>query len=179
MLRSSVSAPRPKPDHSATVSLHGEPLPRPHAAAPQLPRRVPLLRRRPVHLLPVHVTPLLLRGGLANDSVFSAGLVDAEANVRGPVHLSLCRGLGPGGATLPALTFWYNLAMPTNAEQKKVIELRFPTNGIDLTTEFGAQMGATTPVAVNVATFDSQQQRARGGSRPGLKKLISQKLPLT
>ena len=69
--------------------------------------------------------------------------------------------------------------MPSNAEQETLIELKFPTNGIDLTAEFAGQGGATTPVANNVVTFDSQAQRARGGSRPGLKKIVPNKLPLS
>lgn len=64
-------------------------------------------------------------------------------------------------------------------DQENLVEVVFPTNGIDLTSEFGAQPPATTPTANNVRGFEMLTQRDRGGSRPGLVKFIDQQLPLS
>jgi hypothetical protein len=56
-------------------------------------------------------------------------------------------------------------------------ELPFPSGGINLLTEFQEQPPGTTPVGENVRCYDTYEQRARGGSRPGLKKYIPEQLP--
>lgn len=50
----------------------------------------------------------------------------------------------------------------------------FPVAGIDVTCEFGRQPADTTPQAANVRSFDTIAERARGGSRAGLSKYISE-----
>lgn len=61
------------------------------------------------------------------------------------------------------------------------IDLHFPFAGMDVSQSFGkqpnrpavqGQYARTTPLGINVRTFDSQA-RARGGSRPGLVKYVS------
>jgi len=55
----------------------------------------------------------------------------------------------------------------------------FPTAGIDVTCEYGRQPDETTPVAVNVLSFDLLAERRRGGSRFGLSKLYASPLVST
>lgn len=54
------------------------------------------------------------------------------------------------------------------ASRQKTITIRFPMGGIDLSLGYNAQRPGTTPRGINVRTFDSGTNRARGGSRPGL-----------
>lgn len=59
-----------------------------------------------------------------------------------------------------------------------VMPFDFPDRGLDLSAAVNNQRPQTTPVATNVRLFDSFQERARGGSRPGLVQFIPQQLPL-
>lgn len=52
------------------------------------------------------------------------------------------------------------------------IGIQFPTAGADLSSEFERQPPLTTPDAANVRAYDTLGERERGGSRPGLSKLI-------
>lgn len=65
-------------------------------------------------------------------------------------------------------------------------ELHFPKAGIDLARAFGDQRprevqpglwARSTPVGVNVRAFDPSTDRARGGSRSGLVKYLTQAVP--
>lgn len=56
------------------------------------------------------------------------------------------------------------------------LDLKFPTKGIDLSQGFGMQQPGTTPSGVNVRAFEPGTQRARGGSRPGLKRYINEQV---
>lgn len=49
----------------------------------------------------------------------------------------------------------------------------FPTKGMDLSHPYGDQPPGTTPVAVNVMAYEPTTDRARGGSRPMLTKILS------
>jgi hypothetical protein len=59
-----------------------------------------------------------------------------------------------------------------------VTDMPFPVSGLATDDAYAEQRPGTTPDAVNVRTQDSFEDRARGGSRPGLAKYISQRLPL-
>lgn len=61
--------------------------------------------------------------------------------------------------------------------QEQLQDLLFPTNGLDLTAGFGAQRPGTTPVGINVRTFEPGTQRGRGGSRQGLTRYVLPQLP--
>lgn len=50
----------------------------------------------------------------------------------------------------------------------KVVMIRFPLGGIDMSRGFNQQKPGTSPLAVNVRGFDAGTNRLRGGSRPGL-----------
>ena len=52
------------------------------------------------------------------------------------------------------------------------ITLDFPVGGVDLSRAFYRQPKLTTPVAVNVRSFEPSESRARGGSRSGLIRWI-------
>lgn len=51
-------------------------------------------------------------------------------------------------------------------------DAEFPSRGIDVGQAYGMQRVGTTPVGVNVRTYEPSTDRARGGSRPGLSKYI-------
>ena len=54
------------------------------------------------------------------------------------------------------------------------LELVFPSKGMDVTTEFGAQPPGTTPLGINVRLQDPLLTRDRGGSREGMVKFTPQ-----
>jgi len=54
------------------------------------------------------------------------------------------------------------------------LEGLFPVRGIDVSCEYGRQPGGTAPAGVNVRAFEPDADRSRGGSRPGLSKLIDE-----
>lgn len=51
--------------------------------------------------------------------------------------------------------------------------MMFPARGIDVSCEFGRQPKRTSPEAENVRAFEPGDDRARGGSRPGLVKFLN------
>lgn len=55
---------------------------------------------------------------------------------------------------------------------KRDFTLVFPENGLETTTEFGRLPPGMTADAENVRAYETLQERKRGGSRPGLSKLI-------
>lgn len=58
------------------------------------------------------------------------------------------------------------------------LELLFPVKGMDITTEFELQPPSTSPLAINVRAIEPGTQRNRGGSRPGIRRYVDQKLGL-
>jgi hypothetical protein len=63
--------------------------------------------------------------------------------------------------------------------EPKLIDLPFPVRGMNAEDAFGTQVPGTTPLGVNVRLFEPSTDRARGGSRPGLIRLVqNQQLPL-
>lgn len=58
------------------------------------------------------------------------------------------------------------------------LELVFPLQGMDITTEFELQPPGTTVFAQNVRSIEPGQQRNRGGARCGIRKYVDQKLGL-
>lgn len=56
-------------------------------------------------------------------------------------------------------------------------DMLFPLHGLNLLQGFGSQPPGTTPVGLNVRTFEVLTQRGRGGSRPGLAKYIPGQIP--
>lgn len=62
-------------------------------------------------------------------------------------------------------------------DREQFTDLIFPLHGISLLQGFGMQTPGTTPLGLNVRTFEVLTQRGRGGSRPGLAKYIPAQLP--
>ena len=73
--------------------------------------------------------------------------------------------------------------MPTTVDgNERLVTISFPAAGIDLSAAFCKQpnrpinaqgkYARTTVQAVNVVGYESQTERCRGGSRPGLSKYI-------
>ena len=62
-------------------------------------------------------------------------------------------------------------------DQEQFADLIFPLHGISLLQGFGMQTPGTTPIGLNVRTFEVLTQRGRGGSRPGLARYIPAQLP--
>lgn len=58
-------------------------------------------------------------------------------------------------------------------DQKADYELGFPINGIDQNWAYSKQPVLTTPYCMNVRPYDVDENRARGGQRPGLRKAYS------
>lgn len=52
----------------------------------------------------------------------------------------------------------------------------FPTQGVDATCEYMRQPDGTTPDCENVRAHDQLEERARGGSRPGLSQYVPQQV---
>lgn len=52
------------------------------------------------------------------------------------------------------------------------MDLTFPTRGVNVATEYELQPVGTTPVGANVRTYEPSSSRGRGGARPGLFKLL-------
>ena len=55
----------------------------------------------------------------------------------------------------------------------KTIELSFPLLGMDEGWSAAKQPPLTSPSMCNVRPYDVQGNRARGGQRPGLKKIMT------
>lgn len=62
--------------------------------------------------------------------------------------------------------------MPSDQE----MGVLFPTAGLDVTCEFGRQPFGTAAAGSNVRSYDPILSRARGGSRPGLSKLLADRV---
>jgi len=60
------------------------------------------------------------------------------------------------------------------ADPEKMLELRFPIAGTNLSTAFDQQPPLTTILGLNVRGNEPVQLRLRGGSRPGLSKYLPQ-----
>lgn len=58
------------------------------------------------------------------------------------------------------------------ASPEQPVELLFPTNGLDVTTEYELQQPGTGPVAENVRSIDPITQRSRGASRAGCTRYV-------
>lgn len=58
----------------------------------------------------------------------------------------------------------------------RVIDIQWPRGGVNRRAAYQSQPPFTTPNALNVRTTETQEQRIRGGSRPGLVKAFSQQL---
>lgn len=56
-------------------------------------------------------------------------------------------------------------------------DLSFPGRGVDTSGSFGKQRPGTTPEGENVRTFDTFEDRSRGGSRPGLVRYADDQTP--
>lgn len=63
--------------------------------------------------------------------------------------------------------------------EESYADLRFPERGVDLARGFGQQLPGTTRDGQNVRLYEPSSLRARGGSRPGIVKFISDALPLS
>ncbi len=63
------------------------------------------------------------------------------------------------------------VAMPESLEG-----MPWPANGLNLATEFASQPPGTTPIGVNVRTYEALALRARGGSRSGLSQYIQEQV---
>lgn len=66
--------------------------------------------------------------------------------------------------------------MPKQSPQESFADMVFPPGGVSLSEEFELQPEGTTPVGKNVRYFECLTGRGRGGSRPGLRKLIDEKV---
>jgi len=56
------------------------------------------------------------------------------------------------------------------------VELRFPLGGYDANWAYSNQPKSTTPSCLNVRAYSADAERARGGSRPGLKRAYDQQI---
>lgn len=56
------------------------------------------------------------------------------------------------------------------------IELKFPLGGYDANWGYSAQPEGTTPACRNVRGYSTDSRRARGGSRPGLRRAYAQQI---
>ena len=73
------------------------------------------------------------------------------------------------------------MAAPQNAPGAgqgpgKQIGLPWPVKGLDTGHAYSLQPPGTTPAALNVRTYDVSEERARGGSRPGLRRAYTDDL---
>lgn len=59
----------------------------------------------------------------------------------------------------------------------KFADVMFPLQGISLSDSYANQQPGTTPVGVNVRTYEAITQRARGGARAGLSRYLAAQLP--
>lgn len=64
--------------------------------------------------------------------------------------------------------------MPSN---EQLADFEFPLGGINLLTEFQEQPPGTTPISINCRGINPDSLRARGGSRAGLSKYITDVIP--
>lgn len=62
-------------------------------------------------------------------------------------------------------------------QEDSFADMPFPVRGVDQSNAFGDQTPGTTIEGTNVRVFEPMTGRGRGGSRPGLAKLISTALP--
>ena len=58
-------------------------------------------------------------------------------------------------------------------DTEQFVDLLWPAGGVDVSTEYEDQNQLSTPLGVNVRTFEPTQNRARGGQRSGLTKYIA------
>ena len=58
----------------------------------------------------------------------------------------------------------------------KELALPFPIKGYDAGRAYSAQPPLTTPGCLNVRGYSSDEERARGGSRPGLRPAYDQQI---
>lgn len=65
--------------------------------------------------------------------------------------------------------------MPSKPIQppESFLNLTFPKLGVDVSTSYAEQREGTTPLGINVRTYEPLTNRARGGQRPGISKFIS------
>lgn len=63
--------------------------------------------------------------------------------------------------------------MAKKTKEPRIVEVHFPTGGMVRNVGFQQQSPYTTPYCQNVRAFDVLSNRLRGGSRPGLTKLIA------
>ena len=66
--------------------------------------------------------------------------------------------------------------MSIDQTMSREVELKFPLGGYDANWAYGNQPEATTPSCLNVRGYSTDAERARGGSRPGLKRAYTQQL---
>lgn len=59
------------------------------------------------------------------------------------------------------------------ASPTQTLVLEFPLRGMDVTTEFQLQPDGTTPLGLNVRSFEPGSKRNRGGARSGLSKYLN------
>jgi hypothetical protein len=59
------------------------------------------------------------------------------------------------------------------AAQESLVEQLFPLNGLNVASTYDSQPSGTTPVGLNVRTFEALTRRGRGGTRPGLSRYIN------
>ena len=65
--------------------------------------------------------------------------------------------------------------MPTPSA---IVRMPFPLRGISIGDAYSAQAPQTAPIGVNVQAFETLDSRGRGGSRPGLLKLVDDFVPV-
>ena len=58
----------------------------------------------------------------------------------------------------------------------RTVEFPFPLGGVDSNWAYSNQPKGTTPACSNVRAYSTDSERARGGSRPGLKRAYSQQI---
>lgn len=64
--------------------------------------------------------------------------------------------------------------MPKGLEDvSRQVDMAFPMRGVDVSLSYQRQSRGTTPYARNVRYFDSEFDRGRGGTRPGITKYIN------
>lgn len=58
----------------------------------------------------------------------------------------------------------------------EIVDLLFPAFGVNVVGEIHAQPRGTTPTGINVRFLEALAERFRGGSRPGMSKLIGEQV---
>lgn len=67
------------------------------------------------------------------------------------------------------------MAKKQKVQEDDLAELVFPTSGVELTRPSLMGRPDSTPLAENVRVFDPFKNRARGGSRPGIDKIVDER----